>query len=109
MCALRPVGSRHPLRGPARIPTVVHLHGGELTSGSDGAPTAWFTSDGRRGPGYSSIRPTDPTAAIYEYPNEQQTATLWFHDHALGVTRLNSVAGSAYTRAKSPGAAESPR
>jgi len=46
------------------IPTVVHLHGAEDQSTSDGAPEAWFTNDGRHGPGYFSFRPTDPNAAV---------------------------------------------
>jgi FtsP/CotA-like multicopper oxidase with cupredoxin domain len=29
------------------------------------------------------------------YPNRQLPTTLWYHDHALGVTRLNVVAGLA--------------
>ena len=29
------------------------------------------------------------------YDNDQQAATLWYHDHALGITRLNVYAGLA--------------
>jgi len=32
---------------------------------------------------------------VYEYPNNQDTATLWYHDHALGITRLNVYSGMA--------------
>ena len=32
---------------------------------------------------------------VYIYPNAQPTSTLWFHDHALGITRLNVYAGLA--------------
>jgi FtsP/CotA-like multicopper oxidase with cupredoxin domain len=74
---------------------VVHLHGGETQSTSDGAPEAWFTNDGLHGPGYFSLEPTDPNAAIYDYPNEQQAATLWLHDHSLGITRINVFSGLA--------------
>ncbi|HEY2578656.1 MAG TPA: multicopper oxidase domain-containing protein [Streptosporangiaceae bacterium] len=82
-----------PYSGP--IPTVVHLHGGEDQSTSDGAPEAWFTNNGLHGRGYFTAQRTDPNAAIYFYPNGQQSTTLWFHDHALGVTRLNVFSGLA--------------
>jgi spore coat protein A, manganese oxidase len=77
------------------IPTVVHLHGGEVPSGSDGAPEAWFTRTGQHGSGYFTSRPTAPRAAVYRYPNDQPAATLWVHDHALGVTRTNVYSGLA--------------
>ena len=80
-----------PYSGP--IPTVVHLHGGEDQSTSDGAPLAWFTANGLHGPGYFSAQPTDPNAAVYVYPNRQEATTLWFHDHALGITRINVYSG----------------
>ena len=90
---LHQMGSFDPFTGP--IPTVVHLHGAEDSSLFDGAPEAWFTPDGRHGKGYSTLIATDPNAAVYEYPNGQQAATLWFHDHALGITRLNVFSGLA--------------
>ncbi|HZU30318.1 MAG TPA: multicopper oxidase domain-containing protein, partial [Candidatus Angelobacter sp.] len=31
----------------------------------------------------------------YHYPNQQRAATLWYHDHAMGITRLNTYAGLA--------------
>jgi spore coat protein A, manganese oxidase len=60
------------------VRTVPHLHGARNPSTSDGLPEKWFT------PGQS---------VLYHYPNEQQAATLWYHDHALGITRLNVYAG----------------
>ena len=60
------------------VRTVPHLHGGRTRSESDGLPEKWFT------PGNS---------ALYDYPNSQQAATLWYHDHAVGITRLNVYAG----------------
>ncbi len=60
------------------VRTVTHLHGSRTTSESDGLPEKWFT------PGSS---------AVYSYPNNQHAATLWYHDHALGITRLNVYAG----------------
>jgi spore coat protein A len=54
---------------------------------SDGYPDAWITSDGRTG----SVRAADPC----HYPNDQPAATLWYHDHSIGITRLNLYAGLA--------------
>ncbi|MBT2686702.1 multicopper oxidase domain-containing protein [Bacillus sp. ISL-47] len=70
------------------VRTVVHLHGANVAPDSDGHPDAWFTRNyGIRGPKYSR--------QVYEYPNQQQATTLWYHDHAMGVTRLNLYAGLA--------------
>lgn len=69
------------------VPAVTHLHGGEVQSDSDGHPEAWFTHNGKHGPAYVSN--------VYTYPNEQEAATLWYHDHTLGMTRLNVYAGLA--------------
>ncbi len=70
------------------IPTTVHLHGGEVPPLSDGGPDSWFTP-GAIESGHSY------NAEPYFYPNTQEAATLWFHDHALGLTRLNVYAGLA--------------
>ncbi len=80
------------------IPAVVHLHGGDVPPVLDGGPDAWFTSDGsHHGPAYYS-RPgvsVGGNEAVLRYPNGQEAAPIWFHDHALGVTRLNVYAGLA--------------
>jgi len=60
------------------VRTVPHLHGSRTDSFSDGLPEKWFV------PG-QSVR--------FSYPNDQRAATLWYHDHALGITRLNVYAG----------------
>jgi spore coat protein A, manganese oxidase len=72
-------------------PAVIHLHGGEVSSLSDGGPDAWFT------PGNSHVGPAWDFGVTnnYEYLNTQGGGTVWFHDHALGVTRLNVYAGMA--------------
>jgi spore coat protein A len=77
------------------VPIVTHLHGGEIAPVSDGNPEAWWTPDGLHGPAYGSAVPTDSNAAVFVYPNTQPPTTLWFHDHALGVTNLNVMAGLA--------------
>ncbi len=60
------------------VRTVVHLHGGKVPPESDGNPQRWFL------PGQSKIT---------SYPNRQDAAGLFYHDHAMGITRLNAVAG----------------
>jgi len=82
-----------PYSGPP--PAVVHLHGGEVPSDYDGGPDQWFTPNGLRGKGYRSKSVTSGNSAIYEYINEQEPATLWFHDHTLGATRVNVYGGLA--------------
>jgi spore coat protein A, manganese oxidase len=68
------------------VRTVVHLHGANVPPQFDGHPEAWFT------PGLSEVGPTFVTDR-YAYPNRQRAATLWYHDHAIGITRLNIYAG----------------
>ncbi len=60
------------------VRTVVHLHGGKTPPESDGYPEAWFVPGGFK---------------TYHYPNQQDAAMLWYHDHAMGITRLNNCAG----------------
>ena len=72
----------HSLHGAeAKLPdvrTVVHLHGGKVAADSDGYPEDWYE------PGRS---------AVYHYPNGQEAAMLWYHDHTMGINRLNTYAG----------------
>jgi len=75
-----------PYFGP--VPAVTHSHGGENHSASDGHPEAWFT------PFYDFVGPKW-SQYTYEYLNTQEAATLWYHDHALGMTRLNVWGGLA--------------
>jgi FtsP/CotA-like multicopper oxidase with cupredoxin domain len=78
------------------IAAAPHLHGGEQPAEIDGSPDSWWTSDGaHRGHKYYSFPGAAANAAIYRYPNEQEAAPLWFHDHTLGATRLNVYAGLA--------------
>ena len=60
--------------------TVVHLHGGHVPAAVDGYPESTFL------PG---------NQVVYAYPNNQDASTLWYHDHALGITRLNVYMGLA--------------
>jgi hypothetical protein len=77
------------------VPLVPHLHGGEVPPESDGGPDAWWTNSGIKGPGYSTAVATNSYSAVYDYPNINQESTIWYHDHALGVTRLNVMSGLA--------------
>jgi spore coat protein A, manganese oxidase len=60
--------------------TSLHLHGGYVEPESDGYPEDTF-------------RPGEQQT--FDYPNDQQSGTIWYHDHALGITRLNVYAGLA--------------
>ncbi|MDX8365719.1 multicopper oxidase [Cytobacillus sp. IB215665] len=70
------------------VRTVVHLHGGITPADSDGYPDAWFTN------GFKQVGPFFEQE-VYEYENLQDATTLWYHDHAIGITRLNIYAGLA--------------
>jgi spore coat protein A len=70
------------------IPLVTHLHGGHTESASDGIPEAWYVQQQKeKGPKWKK--------GISTYDNDQQAGTLFYHDHALGLTRLNVYAGLA--------------
>jgi spore coat protein A len=72
--------------GAPDVRTVVHLHGIKVLPESDGYPDAWFSPGfGQVGPAFASM--------LYTYPNDQQACTLWYHDHAIAITRLNVYAG----------------
>jgi spore coat protein A len=77
------------------VSLVTHLHGAEVRSDSDGGPEQWWTANGLRGPDYASVFPAAPDSAVDYYYNEQLPTTLWYHDHALGLTRINVLSGLA--------------
>jgi spore coat protein A len=77
-----PVDLRFPPLGD-QVRVLTHLHGGFVNADSDGNPA--ITPNGF-GPG--------DTQSVH-YSNEQPATLLWFHDHALGATRLNVFAGLA--------------
>ncbi|HZO85924.1 MAG TPA: multicopper oxidase [Verrucomicrobiae bacterium] len=97
-----------PYRGP--VPIVTHVHGAHTTQESDGFGEAWYLPNAIDIPAayattgtYYDIFKTSsllgsgwsPGSAVFEYPNDQRAATLWYHDHTLGMTRLNVYAGPA--------------
>lgn len=71
-----------------KVRTVVHVHGANVPPENDGYPEAWFTRN------FSNVGPYF-TREEYYYPNKQEATTLWYHDHAIGITRLNVYAGLA--------------
>ncbi len=70
------------------VPIVVHLHGGHTDFQYDGNPEFFFSPD-------FEIRGPQWVEKDYVYSNDQPAGTLWYHDHALGITRLNVYAGMA--------------
>jgi len=60
------------------VRSVIHLHGGKTPPQYDGYPEEWYV------PGKS---------ATYYYPNQQDAALLFYHDHSMGTNRLNIYAG----------------
>ena len=60
------------------VRAVMHLHGAKVRPEDDGYPEDWYV------PGKS---------ATYHYPNVQDAALLWYHDHSMGINRLNIFAG----------------
>ncbi len=81
----------------------VHLHGGNTPWISDGTPHQWITPDGETTPYPKGVNvynvPGLPVAApgemYFYYTNQQSARMLFYHDHALGITRLNVYAGMA--------------
>jgi spore coat protein A len=72
------------------IPITPHVHGGHTDASYDGTPMQWLTATGPN----QQLGP-DFTSNPYVYDNTQQAATLWYHDHTIGITRLNVYAGLA--------------
>lgn len=63
-----------------KVPTTIHLHGGNVSPRNDGHPLDLIEPGGRKD---------------YHYPNEQNAATLWYHDHTHHVTSRNVYMGLA--------------
>jgi FtsP/CotA-like multicopper oxidase with cupredoxin domain len=102
-----------PYTGP--VPIITHVHGAHVMPHSDGYPEAWWL------PKASDVTPCisigNPAGCVFtegtlftdalnqtpnnngyvdfSYLNTQPAATLWYHDHTLGMTRSNVYAGPA--------------
>ncbi len=88
------------------VPMVTHVHGAHADPHSDGYPEAWWLPAANNIPdGYATsgtlfddqtgVNPGNLGYADYVYRQDQPAATLWYHDHALGMTRNNVYAGPA--------------
>ena len=100
-----------PYTGP--VPMVTHVHGAaSVGDESDGYAEAWYLPDASNIPSnyatvgswydfFKSKANTNfgatwgPGYATFQYPNANRASTLWYHDHTLGLTRLNVYAGPA--------------
>jgi spore coat protein A, manganese oxidase len=95
-----------PYTGP--VPIITHVHGAHTTEDSDGYPEAWYLPNANNIPaGYATTGTFfdyfntkynmnwSPGTVSFKYPNNQRATTLWYHDHTLGMTRLNVYAGPA--------------
>jgi FtsP/CotA-like multicopper oxidase with cupredoxin domain len=88
------------------VPIVTHVHGAHVDPHSDGYPEAWWLPAAKNIPGklatagslFDDATGTNPGNlgyADYSYRQDQPATTLWYHDHSLGMTRLNVYAGPA--------------
>jgi spore coat protein A len=95
------------------VPIITHVHGAHTFEESDGYPEAWYlpaasdipSSYAAVGSKYSDFNiefqaryselPWEAGTAMFQYANDQRATTLWYHDHTLGMTRVNVYAGPA--------------
>ncbi|MCY1008389.1 hypothetical protein OV079_23090 [Nannocystis pusilla] len=109
----RPGFSSTPGQYTGPIPIVTHLHGSVgVGDESDGYAEAWFLPVADDIPAGYATEGTwydffaakaeakfgaawSPGSATFQYPNEERASTKWYHDHTLGLTRLNVYAGLA--------------
>jgi spore coat protein A, manganese oxidase len=110
---MRPTFTETPGRYTGPVPIVTHLHGAAgVGDESDGYAEAWYLPAANNLPAGYATQGTwydffagkagskfavtwGPGFAVFQYPNDQRESTLWYHDHALGMTRLNVYAGPA--------------
>ena len=109
----RPRFDTTPERYTGPVPLVTHVHGAVgVGDDSDGYAEAWYLpaatnipdSYAHEGTWYDFFKGKAATNygvtwgqgfAIFQYPNPDRAATKWYHDHTLGMTRLNVYAGPA--------------
>ncbi|UCH36807.1 MAG: multicopper oxidase domain-containing protein [Armatimonadota bacterium] len=91
------------------VPMITHVHGAHTFQESDGYPEAWYLPAGSAGVvgvqwttgtyydifAANGVEPWGDGFAVFEYPNDPRATTLWYHDHTLGMTRVNVYAGPA--------------
>ena len=109
----RPAFTETPGRYTGPVPIVTHVHGAVgVADDSDGYAEAWYLPAASNIPADFATEGTwyeffagkasraygvewGPGFATFQYPNENRASTIWYHDHALGMTRLNVYAGPA--------------
>ena len=109
----RPTFTATPGRYTGPVPMVTHVHGAVgVADDSDGYAEAWYLPAANNIPAGYATQGTwyeffagkaasaygvewGPGFATFQYPNENRASTIWYHDHALGMTRLNVYAGPA--------------
>jgi spore coat protein A len=109
----RPTFTETPGRYTGPVPLVTHVHGAVgVGDDSDGYAEAWYLPAANDIPAGYATEGTwyaffaakaagaygvewGPGFATFQYPNENRASTIWYHDHALGMTRLNVYAGPA--------------
>lgn len=95
------------------VPIVTHVHGAVgVGDESDGYAEAWYLPAAVDIPAEYATEGTwyeffagkaaagfgaewGAGYATFQYPNDQRASTIWYHDHTLGMTRLNVYAGPA--------------
>jgi spore coat protein A, manganese oxidase len=106
-------GQPTPGRYTGPVPMVTHVHGAVgVADDSDGYAEAWYLPAANNIPAGYATKGTwydffagKATAAYgvtwgsgyatFQYPNANRASTIWYHDHTLGMTRLNVYAGPA--------------
>jgi FtsP/CotA-like multicopper oxidase with cupredoxin domain len=110
---MRPDFSETPGRYTGPVPMVTHVHGAVgVSDESDGYAEAWYLPAANNIPAGYATGGTwydffagkaqarygatwGPGFATFQYPNPDRASTKWYHDHTLGMTRLNVYAGPA--------------
>ena len=109
----RPTFGETPARYTGPVPIVTHVHGAVgVADDSDGYAEAWYLPAATNIPAGFATEGTwyeffahkahnaygtiwGAGSATFQYPNPERASTHWYHDHTLGMTRLNVYAGPA--------------
>jgi len=110
---MRPTFTSTPGSYTGPVPMVSHVHGAvDVGDESDGYAEAWYLPAANNIPAGYATEGTwydffkgkaaaahrvnwGPGFATFQYPNKNRASTIWYHDHTLGMTRLNVYAGPA--------------